>query len=135
MDIRDITEDRSSSLRVVVVFSTLWLLVAADLAAQTTSPPSDFPTSPEIGSSLTADTLANLPLAENIYSVLETTQSEVIADRFNASGLNVGEHARVGGFLSSWSQTAFRIGDIDISDPSGAGGPLLFPDLIWWNRV
>ena len=104
-------------------------------AAQSAGPPSIFANSPEVGSSLTADTLANLPLAENVYSVLETTQSEVISDRFNASGLNVGENARVGGFLGSWSQTSFRIGDIDITDPSGAGAPLLFPDLIWWDRV
>jgi hypothetical protein len=135
MHTRDITEDHSSSLRVVVVMSMLWLSLAAGAAAQTTSPPSIFANSAEVGSSLTADTLANLPLAENVYSVLETTQSEVISDRFNASGLNVGENARVGGFLGSWSQTSFRIGDIDITDPSGAGAPLLFPDLIWWDRV
>src|SRR5262245_9726627 len=131
----DITEDRSSSLRVVVVMSMLWLGLAAGPAAQTTLPPSIFANGAEVGSSLTADTLANLPLAENVYSVLETTQSEVISDRFNASGLNVGENARIGGFLGSWSQTSFRIGDIDITDPSGAGAPLLFPDLIWWDRV
>jgi hypothetical protein len=131
----DSTEDQSSSLRVVVVTSVLWLSLAGMAAAQTASPPSILANSPEVGSSLTADTLANLPLAENVYSVLETTQSEVISDRFNASGLNVGENARVGGFLGSWSQTSFRIGDIDITDPSGAGAPLLFPDLIWWDRV
>src|SRR5262245_34372006 len=131
----DITEDRSSSLRVVVVMSMLWLGLAAGPAAQTTLPPSIFANGAEVGSSLTADTLANLPLAENVYSVLETTQSDVSADRFNAGGLNVGENARAGGFLGSWSQTSFRIGDIDISDPSGSGAPLLFPELIWWNRV
>src|SRR5262249_6548216 len=102
---------------------------------QATSDLSTLANSPEVGSSLSAETLANLPLAENVYSVLETTQSEVIADRFNAGGLNVGENARAGGFLGSWSQTSFRIGDIDISDPSGSGAPLLFPELIWWNRV
>src|SRR5205085_10772037 len=61
------------------------------------------PPSPEIGSTLTAETLANLPLADNQYSVLETMQPEAIADRFNNAGLNVGENARVGGFLGSWS--------------------------------
>jgi hypothetical protein len=131
----DIAEDQSSSLRVVVVTSVLWMLLAGTAAAQSAGPPSIFANSPEVGSSLTADTLANLPLAENVYSVLETTQSEVISDRFNAGGLNVGENARVGGFLGSWSQTSFRIGDIDITDPSGGGAPLLFPDLIWWDRV
>ena len=76
------------------------------------------------------DPLPTCPLGENIYSVLETTQPEVIADRFNSSGLNVGEAARAGGFLGSWSQTLFRIGDIDITDPAGSGAPLLFPELL-----
>src|SRR5437762_11667871 len=87
--------------------STLCLLLAVPGRAQTISTPRD---SPEIGSTLRADTLANLPLAENVYSALETTQPELIADRFNSSGLNLGENSRVGGFLGSWSQTSFRIG-------------------------
>ena len=132
----DSTEDQSSSLRVVVVIVGAVVVARSGTAAgQTTSPPSIFANSPEVGSSLTADTIANLPLAENVYSLLETTQSEVISDRFNASGLNVGENSRVGGFLGSWSQTSFRIGDIDMTDPSGSGAPLLFPELIWWDRV
>ena len=89
MHTTDITEVQSSSLRVVVVTAVLWLSLAGMAAAQSARPPSIFANSPEVGSSLTADTLANLPLAENVYSVLETTQSEVISDRFNASGLNV----------------------------------------------
>jgi hypothetical protein len=119
------------------VISLLWLsLIAAPALGQTAAPPPETVTnSPEVGSSLTADTIANLPLAENVYSLLETTQAEVISDRFNGSGLNVGENARLGGFLGSWSQTSFRIGDIDITDPSGSGAPLLFPELTFWDRV
>ena len=114
----------------------LWLsLTAAPVLGQTTSAASVLANGPEVGSSLTAETIANLPLADNVYSLLETTQSEVISDRFNASGLNVGENSRAGGFLGSWSQTSFRIGDIDVTDPSGSGAPLLFPELIWWDRV
>ena len=135
MNIQDTAEDLSSSLRVVVI-SILWLsFIAAPALGQTTSPPSILANSPEVGSSLTADTIAHLPLADNVYSLLETTQSEVISDRFNGSGLNVGENSRVGGFLGSWSQTSFRIGDIDVTDPSGSGASLLFPELIWWDRV
>src|SRR5262249_54361297 len=117
--------DHQSPLSVAVI-SMLWLALAAPVFGQTTSEPLIPPNTPEVGSSLTAETIANLPLAENVYSLLETTQSEVISDRFNGSGLNLGENARVGGFLGSWSQTSFRIGDIDISDPSGSGAPLLF---------
>ena len=63
--------------------------------------------------------MRDLPLGDNVYSILENTQSEVISDRFNSGGLNVGGDSRVGGFLGSWSQTLFRVGDIDVSDPSG----------------
>jgi hypothetical protein len=82
---------------------------------------------------LTAETLADLPLGQTIYSALETTQPELISDRFNSGGLNVGENARLGGFLGSPSQTVFRIGDVDISDPSGSGAPLLFPEQLFWQ--
>src|SRR5580765_1449047 len=83
---------------------------------------------PAIGFSFGEDTLKNLPLGGNVYALLETTQPEVIADRFNSGGLNVGEPSRVGGFLGSWSQTLFRIGDVDVSDPAGSGASLLFPE-------
>jgi hypothetical protein len=123
MNKSDTAEDRSS-LHLVVI-SLLWLSFAAAPAfGQTTSTASILANNPEVGSSLTADTIANLPLADNVYSLLETMQSEVISDRFNGSGLNVGENSRTGGFLGSWSQTSFRIGDIDVSDPSGSGAPL-----------
>jgi hypothetical protein len=84
---------------------------------------------------LTAETLADLPLGDNVYAALETTQPELIADRFNSGGLNAGEGSRVGGFLTSPSQTLFRVGDVDISDPSGSGAALLFPDQLFWDRV
>lgn len=113
----------------------LWLSLVAAPALGQTPVPSALANPPEVGSWLTADMLANLPVADNIYSVLETTQSEVISDRFNGSGLNIGENSRVGGFLGSWSQTSFRIGDIDVTDPSGSGAPLLFPELFLWDRV
>src|SRR5215831_8455391 len=130
------TSAKPSVSRRLTVISLLWLsLIAAPALGQTTAPREIATVGAEVGSSLTADTIANLPLAENVYSLLETTQAEVISDRFNGSGLNVGENARLGGFLGSWSQTSFRIGDIDISDPSGSGAPLLFPELMWWDRV
>ena len=134
MNTSDTPGDRSS-LRLTVI-SLLWLsLAVAPAFGQTTAPPTILANSPEVGSSTTADTIANLPLAENVYSLLETTQAEVISDRFNGGGLNIGENIRAGGFLGSWSQTSFRIGDIDITDPSGSGAPLLFPELIFWDRV
>jgi len=102
--------------------------IAAQRPASDTEPPA-------IGSSFADDTLQDLPVAGNVYALLETTQPEVISDRFNNGGLNVGGFARVGGFLSSWSQTLFRIGDLDVSDPSGSGASLLFPETLFWREV
>lgn len=92
------------------------------------------PVEPAIGVRLTDDTLADLPIGGNIFSVLETAQPEVISDRFNNGGLNAGEPARLGGFLGSWTQTLYRIGDVDITAPEG-GAPLLFPESPFWQRV
>ncbi len=90
---------------------------------------------PQVGSVFPADVIRDLPVGDSIYAILETTQSELISDRFNSAGLNIGGDTRIGGFLGSWSQTLFRAGDIDISDPAGSGSALLFPDSSLWQGV
>ena len=131
------SSDRRRHLRLLHVSWVLTCLLFRPPAAlaQTWGLSSPYQTAPELASTLCAGTIADLPLADNVYTLLETTQPEVISDRFNAGGLNVGENARLGAFLSSWSQTAYRIGDIDITDPSGSGAPLLFPQLQPWDCV
>jgi hypothetical protein len=81
-----------------------------------------------------ATVLRDLPTGANVFSILETTQPEVIADRFNSGGLNAGESPRIGAFLGSWSQTQYRIGDVTIASPNG-GEPLMFPELAFWQHV
>jgi hypothetical protein len=79
--------------------------------------------------------LRDLPTSDNLYSVLETIQPSLISDRFTEGGLSNGQPARIGGFLSSWTETRFRIGDVDLTDPTGSGEPLLFPSLGPWQRI
>ena len=126
---------RARLLYVVSILLCFGAAVATPVLGQTTSMSSPTQTTPQLGSTLCAQTLDYLPLGENVFAALETTQSEAISDRFNASGLNIGQPARVGAFLGSWSQTSYRIGDIDITDPSGSGAPLLFPELAVWDCV
>jgi hypothetical protein len=109
----------------------LVLLLPSAAAAQS---PTTAYEPPPIGSAFDADVLRDLPLGGNVYALLETTQADVISDRFNSGGLNVGGSSRLDGFLSSWSQTLFRIGDLNVSDPSG-GGALLFPEALPWQRL
>jgi hypothetical protein len=114
--------------------AALPFMLAASAGAQTPAGQNADGIAP-IGSVLPADVVRDLPLGDTIYSVLENVQSEVISDRFNSGGINVGSDARLGGFLGSWSQTMFRVGDVDVTDPSGSGAPLLFPDASLWQSV
>ena len=115
------------------ILFTLILLtfVASRLAAQTAA--ADQP--PMLGGSFSAAALADLPSGSNIFSLLDSAIPEVIADRVDAGGLTAGQSALVGARGSSWTQTTFRIGDADITDPSGSGIPMLLPGLHAWERV
>lgn len=90
---------------------------------------------PPLGSSITIDALGLLPASDNLFSLLDTVVPDVIADRIDTGGLSAGEAARVGAHGSTWTQTLFMLGDIDITDPSGSGTPLLVPGVDAWERV
>ncbi len=88
---------------------------------------------PPLTSVVDADALQDLPSTESLFSTLETTQAPVISDRFSA-GLNPAEPARLGAFLNSWTQTTYRIGDVDITSPQG-GVPMFVPQVPLWKSV
>lgn len=90
---------------------------------------------PTLEAVLDSPVLADLPTTGSLAALLETTQSTLIADRFSAGGLYPTQPTRIGGFLSSWSQTTFQVGDVDVTDPSGSGTPLFTPDLALWNAI
>ena len=113
------------------------LLLAAILAAPAaaraqTSAPDDHP---PLGASLSFRMLRDLPASNNLFSLLETVEPDVTSDRFYGGGLNTGRTARVGAFLNSWTQTQYRVGDVNITAPDGSGSPFLFPTLPLWSRV
>ena len=107
----------------------LYLLCTAAAAAGQTPDP------PPLGSHVTVAPLADLPSSADLFSLLDATIPEAIADRIDTGGLSTGDPARIGAHGSSWTQTRFRIGDIDVTDPSGAGTPLLLPQIDAWDRV
>jgi hypothetical protein len=119
-----------------------WLRAAALLAAltihsipavaQTVSVP---PERPIEGDILDADLIRDLPTGDNLFQLLEATQPTLITDRFFSGGLYTGQSARISGFLGSWTQSTYRLGDLDITDPTGSGTPLIVPDLFLWNAV
>lgn len=101
------------------------LVTGASVSAQSITTPEQ----PLLGSALTADMLREVPASGNPFSVFDAMQTEAIADRFVAAGLNSATPPRAGGFLNSWTQTQIRFGDITITDPRTGGTPLLVPLL------
>lgn len=114
------------------------LLRAAGADAQTGTQPPVAPVPydpPPLGSTNTAAALEDLPANSNLLSLFDATIADLIADRVDTGGLSTGQAARIGAHGSSWTQTLFRLGEVDITDPDGGGTPLLLPGVIEWDRV
>src|SRR5262245_8210368 len=114
----------------VAVFAlfAIFALSAAPASAQ-------LPERPPLGSAITIDALGVLPAPGNLFSLLDTAVPDVIADRIDTGGLSAGEPARVGAHGSTWTQTLFTLGDVNITDPGGSGTPLLLPGVDTWERA
>ena len=113
--------------RTVVVFLFLTALPNTARAQQ----PS--PVNRPLTTTLDAAVLRDLPSANNLFSLLETSWAEIISDHFSG-GVNAADPARLGAFLTSWTQTGFRIDDVDISSAT-RGGPMFIPPVTPWQRV
>src|SRR4029079_10357413 len=107
------------------------LITEASLSGQSITTPEQ----PLLGSALSGDMLRELPASGNPFSVFDAMQTEAIADRFVAGGLNSAAPPRAGGFLNSWTQTQIRFGDITITDPRTGGTPLLVPLLPIFSKM
>ena len=90
---------------------------------------------PPLGSSLTVDALGTLPAGANLFTLLDTTGPDVISDRLETGVLGVGETVRIGAHGSTWTQTLYRLGDAEMTDPGGTGTPLLIPGVSEWESV
>jgi hypothetical protein len=111
----------------------LTLVTACLLTSHAEAQPA--PHEPTLASVLDAATLRDLPASDSLFAVIEITQPSLIADRFSQGGLSLGQPARIGGFLSSWTQTEFRLDGVDLTDSRGNGRPLLYPHLLPWERI
>ena len=79
----------------------------------------------ELGALFDAAALAALPSAREPWSLLRTAEPAVTADRIEAGGLFLGAPALLGVHGASWTDTTWRLGDVDITDPDRGGTPLL----------
>jgi len=107
-----------------------WLMPA--MHAQTPQPAAE---RQPLGNSFSGDQLADLPSGAAVFSLLDTTIAEIISDRVDGGSLTPGQPTRFGAHGSSWTQTMFRIGEVDVSDPDASGTPLMLPGVLAWQRM
>ena len=88
-----------------------------------------------IDTTLTRTALDDLPSGGTVGGLLETTVPEIISDRIDGGGLSVGSAARFGARGSPWSQTAFQLGELDLTDAGASGRSLLFLDPSMFESV
>jgi hypothetical protein len=103
------------------------LCAAAAPAAAQQSPPDIGP----LTTTLDLRALRDLPSTDNLFALLETTQPEVVSDRFSGS-VNLAEPARLGVFLTPLTQTTFLVDGVDITSAE-RGGPLFVPPALTWQ--
>jgi hypothetical protein len=77
----------------------------------------------------------DLPSSRNIWSILETVEPMAILDRIDGAGLHLGEPGRFSMHGASWTQNAFLLGGVDLTDPLGGGRPLVLPDIDLFEPV
>ena len=116
------------SVSASVLFVLACCTAPASVAAQQ-SPPDIGP----LTTRLDLRALRDLPSTDNLFSLLETTQPEVVSDRFSGS-VNLAEPARLGVFLTSWTQTTFLVDGVDVTS-ADRGGPLFVPPALTWQGV
>src|SRR5206468_10231565 len=129
---RGLSLTRLRVLRDFVIGCGIALAIALPAGAQT---PSDPVERPPLGSTLTADALADLPSGGNLFTLLDTVVPEVITDRVDTGGLTTGSASRIGAHGSSWTQPVFRLDGDDLTTSDGSGAPLLLPGIAAWDHV
>ena len=132
---RAVSAGLTTFAKATVVRSAVLVAIATTAHAQTPPAPPLSQERPPLGASITVDALGSLPASANLFSLLDTVVPDVIADRIDTGGLSAGAAARVGAHGSTWTQTIFRVGDADVTSPTGTGVPLLIPGVNQWERV
>jgi hypothetical protein len=107
-------------------------LAGAPALAQTPPP---FEDRPPLGAEITVGPIAELPSSANLFAIVDTVVPDAIVDRIDAGGTATGSPSLVGAHGSSWTQTAFRVGDADVTSPSATGVPLLMPGVDVWEHL
>ena len=84
---------------------------------------------------LTAAMWVRLAHGDSAFDVLETIVPLTFSAQMNTGGTITGVPLLVGANSSSWTQTTYRLGSVDITEPGRGGVPLLYPDLAFIDRI
>ena len=77
---------------------------------------------------LSLATPGNLPAGTSVAGLIETGIPAVTSDRFDASGAGVGTAAKIGAYGESWTETTYRIGNLEATNPLRPGTAMVLPD-------
>lgn len=130
--------DEAPWRRVAAFGVLLALVIAAPARAQDPNPaplPSTVGAETPLESTFDARLLSALPTGDSLFTVIETAVPEAISDRISTGGIGFSSPAHISVFGSSVTQTRFRVGDVDITDPSAGGTPMAIPELLFWQHV
>jgi hypothetical protein len=125
---------------VIAVCALLFFCSAASARAQPLQEPApptpiDVPPPTVTEPTMPGWVLKDMPSTGSLYSLIETIPPDVLSHRIDGGGMYAGTAARIGAHGSSWTQTLFRVGDINISSPNGSGTPLAVPGVLEWDNV
>ncbi len=77
-----------------------------------------------------------LPSGNNIWNLIENQDLSATSNRIDVGGLWTGIPALISGRGSaSWTQTAYLLNGMDLTDPYRTGTPLFYPDFFNWDYL
>ncbi|HEY7698878.1 MAG TPA: hypothetical protein VIE88_10710, partial [Vicinamibacteria bacterium] len=83
---------------------------------------------------LTAKSLARLPHAETVSTVLETLEPFAVTDRIDVAGVESSTDPLWSVRGSSWTENRVLIDGLEVTDPAG-GASLLYPDVPFFEEI
>jgi hypothetical protein len=69
-----------------------------------------------------------LPKSGSVYGLIERSDPLVVTERIEGGGTYINPQ-RLGASGASWTQTSFRLGDADVTDPDRTGYAMFYPNL------
>jgi hypothetical protein len=80
------------------------------------------------GTQFNAAAIERLPDSGGIYGLIERSDPLVVTELLEGGGAYM-EPQRLGASGASWTQTSFRLGDADVTDPDRTGFAMFYPNL------